>query len=117
MVRGDGQQTNECAIPIRYGSAGLGDTHAAKGRDAGRRFDTDDFFPMQTLVPVNLLPVGLAQLILVIASDCLLRRRILMHQQGPTEGGSPVIIVMEYQYHLVIKRSAQVPQHHHRPRH
>src|SRR5690606_37224802 len=33
-----------------------------QGRDAGRRLDTDDFLPAQTLVAVHLLPIELTQL-------------------------------------------------------
>lgn len=56
MVRCHGQKPQEIPIPIRRTTAGLRDSQRVDGIDTRRWLHADDFFPLQTVVPVKLAP-------------------------------------------------------------
>ena len=61
VIGRDRQQAEEIPFAVRHGTARSGDAQAVQGVDAGRRFEAGDFFPAQSLVPIDLVPVQAAE--------------------------------------------------------
>ncbi len=59
MVRGDGEQAEVIAFAVRRAATCLGEAQGIKRVNALWRFDAADFFPLQTLVTVKLVPAQL----------------------------------------------------------
>ena len=54
-----GQETHELTVTVRGAPTGVRDSQRVNGINAQRRFDTHDFFPLQTIVAVELVPAQL----------------------------------------------------------
>ncbi len=63
MVGRDREQTNVITLSIRLRSASLGDSQGIDRIDVLRRFDAGDLFPYQALIPIELVPGQLPDLV------------------------------------------------------